>query len=913
MRLWSGRVWRLGVAAGVVLAVLCARVRAQDEPLPVGEPSIQQYEDYLEGLGLRDVLAAHLRARARESSGDGRLRVAERLGGLYVGMLQDATTAQARNEIEAFARELLTLVPESETFELRINLAKVSYLQAEDVAERDRLRLATPEERAEAMRLLRGVAPTFEDIARQVQSRIDSLERMERNAADDTAAKLREDQAAASRVRSLARYYMGWTSYYLALLHSAGQDPSTMDTSKALENFGWILQAVPGKPPTISQLPKALLQYEHVGRAALGTALTVALKGNDVDAIRWLDEISAVEELHPAVREQLFTRRVIIYAGAGRWADAEGEIRRRRQPDLSQPAIPLTPADARLAAVLGLEATRAGGNPKFVEAAERVAQVGMGDLVALGEVSQILDLVSRYGTAPIGDTGFIVQYVQGLKIYESTRQEHKASGEAPDDPASRPQFINSYRQAAELLRLALASPDAPKFAAEASRALMRRGFALYYAGDLEQASAAFQQSHQAAAAPDLKRDALWYSIVALDRAVDAGRVSLSKERDRLAVLYLQQFPDTEDAAKLLLRQAQADLLGDEETLKILLAVAPEQPLYDAARRQATRLLYRVYRRSPASDRGFAAIRFADIAEEVLRVDSRRAGDSNDEASRKAAQNVLLLVRQLADALLSGPAPDVKRVESALQLLEAVAELHKLDLASIEPELAYRRLQVAIAQDNAADMERCILRLRRNTGEFALAGERLLYRRALDLWAASPDDPVLAAQVVRHGRSILDHGTGKDAWAAAIRVNVAAAAAKLWTLQDDHAMRDLAMELDKKSVESGGRTIAVLRRLAEMSETAGDLPTALASWQNLFSALPAGQPDWFEARYNSLRLLWRTDQAAAVAAMAQFKALYPSMGVEPWRQRLVDLEREMRIATPAPPSAIVAPSPKGGAK
>lgn len=895
------------LAAGVLLVA----ARGQEESGLAGEPGVQQYEDYLERMGLKEVLAAHLRERVRVGSGETRFRVAERLGVLYVEMLGDAQTPQERVGIEDRARELLKLVPESETFELRINLAKVSYLAGEEIAERDRLRLVTPGERSEAVRLLRGVATTFEDVARKVQSQIDSLERQERGATDDVAPRIREELATASRVRSLARYYMGWSSYYLALLGANSEGAGTFDTGKALENFGWILQAAPGRAPSVGQLPKSLLRYEHVGRAAIGAALTVGLKGNDVEAIRWLDEIESVEDLNPAVRAQLFTRRLIVYAGADRWADAEALIRRARQPNLAQAATPLSPAEARLTAVLALEATRnAKSGTATLDAAERVAQTGMADLVARGEVSQIVDLVERYGTAPIGDTGFVVQYVQGLQVYEKARERQKASGEAPDGPATTPDLVNSYRQAAELLRVALGSADVGKFEAEAGRALMRRGFALYYAGDLEEASASFQKSHEAGVTVEQKRDALWYAIVALDRAVDGGKVSLGKERDRLAVLYLQQYPDTEDAAKLLLRQAQAELLGDEATLKILTAVTPEQPLYEAARRQAARVLYRVYRKASAADKVYAAGRFADVAEEMLRAETRKAAADRGEEGTRAAQNVLLLVRQLSDALLAGPSPDVKRVEAALQLLEGVAAMHRLDLSPLDAELAFRRLQVAIGKDDPGEIERCVLRLRQNTGEFALAGERLLYRRALSRWGASPEDVESAKQVVRHGRTVLENAPGSaEASLVSIRVKVAEAAAKVWVGEKDEAMRRLALEYDAESVRSGGKTEAVLRRLAVMSEEAGDTATALSSWQQLFNALPVGEPDWYEARYESLRLLWKTDQAAATAVMAQFKALQPRFGPEPWRTKLIDLEREMRAGAAVPTGP--APAMGGG--
>ena len=87
----------------------------------------------------------------------------------------------------------------------------------------------------------------------------------------------------------------------------------------------------------------------------------------------------------------------------------------------------------------------------------------------------------------------------------------------------------------------------------------------------------------------------------------------------------------------------------------------------------------------------------------------------------------------------------------------------------------------------------------------------------------------------------------------------------------------------------------------------DHATALSCWQYLFAALPEGESDWYEARFESLRLLWRADQAAALAAMKQFRTLYPKAAPEPWNDKLVDLEKEMRSIAPAVPT----PAPKGG--
>ena len=123
-----------GWAALLVTLALVAPARAQvDDAPPTAESTIEQY---LTDHGLSELLAVHLLEQLKTAEGDARIRLADRLGSIYVQLLDKAATPEARRQWEAKSQELLRAVPDADSSELRLNLAKARYLQAEDIAER---------------------------------------------------------------------------------------------------------------------------------------------------------------------------------------------------------------------------------------------------------------------------------------------------------------------------------------------------------------------------------------------------------------------------------------------------------------------------------------------------------------------------------------------------------------------------------------------------------------------------------------------------------------------------------------------------------------------------------------------------------------------------------------------------------
>jgi tetratricopeptide (TPR) repeat protein len=886
---------RAETLAAVIAALAAAAGLARAQPGSDFLSPQDSVEVYMQDRELVEPLAAMLRQRLAEATGNQRREIADRLGKIYVMMLDAGPSVQRRQEIEELCRNLLTAVPDAETFELRVNLARASYLPAAETAEKVQLRLATTEERLEAERVLRNVAPTLREVATSVSQRVESLERKSRAEPEDD--RVREALVEARRVRSLAHYYAGWSEYYLSLL--------TADAAMAMrasEDFGVLLGTTTRRPAAVDKAPKSLFRYEHVARAAIGAALSASLRGNDIEAMRWIDAVEVAESVPPAVGEQLFSTKLTVLAAARRWADIDLLTRRRKIDTPEHGGGALTARDARLLAVLAMEA---GQDSKTPERSSQViadlAKLAVSELVSMGELGQVVDLVNRYGSAPIGGNGFAVQYVQGVQAYENARRQHRETSQDPESPTELSSLANRYREASNLLGLASAAPDAAAFSVERERAQINQGLALFYAGDLEQAAEVFRRIAATTTDDGRRLDAAWYAIVAIDRAIERGRPSLAPERDRLAMNFIRQHPDHERSVRLLLRRGTRSTVNDEEAAAVLLAVMPDSPVFDLARLEAAGLLYKLWLSTPPEDRQAAGLRLLTVAEDSMAAQLRRL--SGDVKTREnAAAGISRLARQIAHVALTMPDPDPTRALAALDRLDQAATVHEVDLKAVDEELLYRRLQAALLLSDRSRAEELITRLRAAGGVYAAGAERLVYRQLAEAWKADPANLEAAADLVTSG-TILADSLFKDAATVPLSYAVAGetadAAIAIWQGRSDISMRDVALRLDRRTWDAGVRSLPLCRRLAMTSESAGQTTLAVECWAQLSAALEEGSVEWFEARYEAIRLLRATDQAAATQAMKQLLTLYPELGPEPWRGRLRTLAGELSVDSAAP--------------
>lgn len=880
-----------------------------------GEAAEARVVGYLMDRGLDEVLAVYWRKKLAEGQGELKAAAAEALGVLYAKQLAAAVDPAARKKIEDRCKELLRVMPDAEAFELRINLAKTTYLRAEEIVERDRLRLATAEEKDEAARILGEVGPTFRDIAIKAHRRLESLDKAMQSAKEDKAEEMRAKMDESRRLRSLSRYYAGWTELYVATLTGkAGA------AQASLEHFGWILNAAEGKAATLDRLPASQMKLEHVARSAMGCAMALAAKGSVDEAILWLDTIELSDNVSKAVLEQVQLRRLGILGGAGKWGQVEGFLARRKTGDAA--ADRLSPASARMLVVLAQEYRRgragADGGEVNMASASRVASGAMADLVAKGELGQVLDLAKKYGVDILGEDGFVSSYVRGVTAYEEAREAHKkASGsgaERAEEPTGDAGLAGKYRTAGTLLGKAVASDGASGFGDAFARARVLEGLCLFYSGSLVEAAVKFKAVSEGETPGAMKQDALWFAVLSLERAADRSKADakLAEERDRVSILYVTTYPAHENAARLLLRRAGSGLMTEAKAAQVLLDVPPTSTLYGAARRQAARLLYAVYRRQTGgTERDFAGTRFLSVAEEVLDTEFERSvSEVSKDTGKDAAKVVVLYARQVADVALSASTPDVPLAERALSTIERVGLLHGMDLSEIKPEIAYRRLQAAVIKGDTAAADAIAASMGGDKGEFAKAARRMVFKRAADVWwglaKGEKTAPAVAAarRVVDVGGAVLasmkDEGIkASDPARVAAADAVASAAAMLAAWEGELAMRELAIGLDQETVAAGVKTAAGLTRLAQMRELAGDTASAAAAWNELSLALTVNSTEWARARYEALRLLSLTDEKGAWEALEQHEALYPSWGPEPWGTKLKELKGRLQAAGAGP--------------
>lgn len=262
--------------------------------------------------------------------------------------------------------------------------------------------------------------------------------------------------------------------------------------------------------------------------------------------------------------------------------------------------------------------------------------------------------------------------------------------------------------------------------------------------------------------------------------------------------------------------------------------------------------------------------------------------ASDEEWAAVAAEMMLRERQVLDVLLSQQDPSIERARRAIASVEFAAGGSER-LGEIAGELAYRRMQIAVVTNDEAGVVKAGDELAAIGGKFAEAGDRVLYRRALDSWRLNRSSEADARQLVAVGSRLIarigsDRARLADPATFGLHDAVADAASSIWRATNDGGMRDRALTIDRAICDAEMATGQVLRRRAELAESANLKSEALEAWRSLLAGYKEGSTDWFESRYNSLRLLLEIDPAEARVAMDQYAVLRPELGPEPWRER-----------------------------
>lgn len=860
----------LAAAAALGLLAVPTPARGDDDPVI----------DYLQRHGLTDLVVARLEARFREALGDDRIPLAERLAVLYGQMLDETDDESQRAVWEKRSRDMLEQVPRANTEALRMTIHKASYLRAERIAERHRLRRADEAERVVAVRLMGEVSAAMSENHALFRDRIRRLETADAGASAPSASvedQLRElDQLAMQ-----AAYYDGWARYYQAWLTG-----STVGLDEAMRSFGWLLHFA-GAMPNPEEAPVSLLVHEHLARAAVGIALCQAQAGRPQTGLAWLDLVEESSAESPPILAILPGYRLVILFASRQWP-AIAEL-----VETWKSGKRLNVTLVRLLAVLALEQSQVTGDAQ----ARQLGETAVNLLAEMGELRQVIEIADVFRLDTLGGDSFILAYVPAIKAYERARSEHDS-----EDPATQPAHVALYKEAEEKLAATAQRRDAAQWPDAARHARLLVAWSRYFQNRLDSAATLFEEISTQSTG-DESESALWMSIVCRERLASAGDSPAAVKLRTALESFLDRFPSSARAGRVRLRLVTAQSADPSlQSVEELLAIPPGSDVYATARNEAERRLFLLFREAPLAQRLQYAQRYLDVAMPLLEADERRAFIGGGEA--EARQAYLQRARRMLDVLLTRGVARVTEARRILDRLETARAAGLIDLAAVAEELDYRRFQAQILSGGFDEAARWCEELWRTDPDsaFAQSASRALYAYALQDWHTFENDPRLEQtlrRVILHGRRALrgagDPPATDDPADVAVMINVADAALALDRLVPggEAQARSLAEQWFDLLIAAQPRHFRVLRGAAVVAEARGDADDAVQHWRTAMNGSAEASAEWFEAKYNFIRLLAGQDSRRAGEILEQHVVLYPQYGPEPWGERLKALHAQVK--------------------
>ncbi len=838
----------------VVLFWVCAG-------LATANPQDQAVESYLRAARMDTLLEVQLESRL-EASGDPAERAAlgEELSQLYLRLLRELDHSDPyRVLLLNRASDLVQRITDAPMYELRLELLISAYGAQEESIELHRLRLLGAAQREDAREAMLQTSRGLRALLSTLEPKLNRLDRRRTQPlGEDEARRVAIEIDDLRRQRSLAHYYLGWAGYGLAVLEDrhVGDD--------VFISFGWILGNEGGMPQSI-ELGQAALEYEHVARSAIGVALCYAQSDGGSLAQSWLTTLLDSTAIEPAVREAAEYRLLQVYAMSRDWFDANQYARLiiKQRDDVRA----IRTGDARFLAIRALD-SRLGGPPGQggEQEATKLAQFGIEQLVELGEIGHVVDLYQRYEHLPLLAQGFIPNYARALA--QLNRLE---SGEAS----------TGFLDIAEQLRQALGAGDADDYPDHREDCQLKLAYALIRGDRPEDALVQCDQVIERSLRDSAIEEARWLKIGAYDRSnVLSGR-DASAELDRAVRAYVEAYPSTPRTAKLVLRHAMRGTIDQQLAIETLASITDDDPIAIPARRALVQLQYRMLRAKNDGDLDL----LRDTRQRIAWLVDQNGTDTGKEDASQA--NIAILRIGIDLALRDDPA-DTGSARAMIGILERLVDLSS-SLRSVEPELLMRRLQIAMYEGRIERALALVDELRSLDPRQGEQAEILVLNELIELWGQVPN-PILARNLVDLGVVVLARLTPPAPEPIGLQVSglmevVIHGAVFSEQRQSNPADLSLALRLAKQILLRGQPSESGLLRTASVAAQLGDTQTELEAWLRLLAAYPIDEDRWYEARYESLRVMQLIDPIRARDTFVQFRVLNPALGPSPWDERI----------------------------
>jgi hypothetical protein len=875
------------IALGVALGAASTRASAApaDDPLAA----------YLERLGLDGLLVEHLARRLGEGAlPDERGRIVERLAELYPALLERTVEPGRRDALVQAAAAFLAAENPKEPEALQLALLRARYRAAARVAEDRRAALVEPAEAAAAASALAEVIRESSQMRARLETRLRDLERkserasgLEGERAIERSDRMRGKVQEAASLEAWAQYYQSTITGERAAAEAAQPlFAKVLDTGQAFPN-----------PKDVSV---DLRSNEFFANAVLGMALAKSRTESLATTLEWLALLDDAR-VPEGIRRQLPAWRIVAAGERSDWARAReflGEA-------LRDPQVPIP--WLRLAAVLGL------GNATGSAEAAALAREAIAALASRREFGQLTDLSKRFGDEVLAGRGFVPRYVRGTLAYERGR----AAKERGDATAAAAAFA----EAAGEFEAALGDPDGANFAAALSGCRSLAAWSRFERGEFDAAARLFAQASDA---DPRAEEPAWMVLVSVEKAFasesDASRKAILEGELRSRIdRFLAGFPSSDKVPQLLSRRLRLNDAPRLEDLERLLVIDPSAKGGADARRQALGGLYRLARAASGEERERAIARFVQGARTFPAPEGGLAGLPGGDVT---------IARQGLEiaTLAEGPerAAAIAWASDTLAALDALAAAKRLDTVAIAGELAARRVQVALGQDNLEEAMARLAALDDATDDasrraadlarrhlFRYAGKRLRDGGA----AAGPDRAALIAAVLRTGEPLLaaaESSAGSMSKAlgdpvieslAAVTIDAAAEAAETTGIPDGAAIAGRFLPTAKVLAERRPRDPQALAALATLAEAVGEISTATESLRRIVSGTPFGSERWYRAKVRLVEILAKVDPDRAKQVLVQHRQLIPDWGPAPWGERLRSAAEALGVGdggTPPPP-------------
>ncbi len=839
------------MVALVALPIACPVVGAQESD-PVAE--------YLDSHEMVDLLEVHLSTKINLARNDeGRADAVKELAAFYLDQIRSLDRESSLRALLLPRAWDFTLEYEGESLvELRLELLIDRYLPIENTVDLHQLLLDDPDERVRAKAELVEIERHLQRLETQLQSKTRKLEVLLRKGhaardAESNGGKLED----ARRNLSLTRYYIGWAGYSRAVLENRQVPRETM------ESFGWLLGAK-GRVPTLEDLDRAFLQYEHVARAAIGSALCQAQNGDLMTARIWIKQIVNDEKMFPEVVPHAKVRRLQIEAMDAQWSEVHDIIVAFH----NETSEPLRLSEARFVAIAVLNDQQR--SQEFNPNAEVVAQLVLEDLVKLGEIGHILDLHRRFGSLPLIANRFISQYASALMELEHAEQD-----------GDQELFI----AASALFKNALKAQDADLYPDERDDCSLKLAYCAIKGGRQKEAIQTCDRLIARNPSAEVLEQARWLRIVAMETVVANRGEKSAKDLVGAVTEYILAYPDSSNAARLLLRHGTGGAIDTTVAIHTLLQLPEDDPATIPARRMLVQLFHQQYRASGGDDQ----LLVDDVIDLVQWLWSKTP---DEPVSIADARTRMAIIRITLD-IVSADEEENKGVIARAILRGLLLVDFDPALTVYKDEILLRRVEFLLVSEKLDRAEQQLALMTDSSSSFALAAARLILVASLEAWETDPSNKSAIDRVIAVGSTLIESELPPppeklDAGNMAVIAAVAKAAEHRAVRGGDSSSLDLAYRMCLLILDRGLPDEETLRRITRLAEQRDDPETALEAWLILLTRHLSTDPLWYEARYESFRLLLIIDPDRAALAMDQYRVLHPNPGPEPWGSKIRSL-------------------------